>query len=48
MNYTGDIAYGLRVDLIQIKVGCKGNMKKDAIKLEKLNIYWERKMMLKY
>ena len=41
MNYTGDIAYGLRVDLIQIKVGCKGNMKKDAIKLEKLNIYWE-------
>ena len=41
MNYTGDIAYGLKVDLIQIKVGCKGNMKKDAIKLEKLNIYWE-------
>ena len=36
MNYTGDIAYGLKVDLIQIKVGCKGNMKKDAIKLEKL------------
>ena len=41
MNYTGDIAYGLKVDLIQIKVGCKGNMKKDSIKLEKLNIYWE-------
>ena len=41
MNYTGDIAYGLKVDLIQIKVGSRGNMKKDAIKLEKLNIYWE-------
>ena len=41
MNYTGDIAYGLKIKLIQIKVGCKGNMKKDAIKLEKLDIYWE-------
>ena len=41
MNYTGDIAYGLRVNLIQIKVGCRGNMKKDSIKIEKLDIYWE-------
>jgi hypothetical protein len=41
MNYTGDIALGLRVNLIQIKVGCKGNMKKDSIKLETLDIYWE-------
>ena len=41
MNYTGDIAYGLKVNLIQMKVGCKGNMKKDSIKLENLNIYWE-------
>ena len=41
MNYTGDIAMGIRVDLIQIKVGCKGNMKKDSIKLENLDIYWE-------
>ena len=41
MNYNGDIAYGLKVNLIQIKVGCKGNMKKDAIKLESLDIYWE-------
>ena len=37
MNYTGDIAYGLKIKLIQVKVGCKGNMKKDAIKLEKVN-----------
>ena len=41
MNYTGDIAYGLKVNLIQIKLGFKGNMKKDAIKLESLDIYWE-------
>ena len=41
MNYTGDIAYGLKIKLIQVKVGCKGNMKKDAIKLENLDIYWE-------
>ena len=41
MNYTGDIALGLRINLIQIKVGCKGNMKKDSIKLESLDIYWE-------
>ena len=41
MNYTGNIALGLRVNLIQIKLGCKGNMKKDSIKLESLDIYWE-------
>ena len=41
MNYTGDIALGMRVSLIQIRVGCKGNMKKDSIKLESLDIYWE-------
>ena len=41
MNYTGDIALGMRINLIQIRVGCKGNMKKDSIKLESLDIYWE-------
>ena len=41
MNYTGDIALGMRINLIQIKVGCKGNMKKDSIKLQTLDIYWE-------
>ena len=41
MNYTGDIALGIKVNLMQIKVGCKGNMKKDSIKLENLDIYWE-------
>ena len=41
MNYTGDIAYGLKIELFQIKLGCRGNMKKDAIKLERLDIYWE-------
>ena len=41
MNYNGDIAYGLKVNLIQMKVGWKGNMKKDAIKLESLDIYCE-------
>ena len=41
INYTGDIAYGLRINLIQIKAGNKGNMKKNGIKLESLDIYWE-------
>ena len=41
LNYTGDIALGMRINLLQIKVGCKGNMKKDSIKLESLDIYWE-------
>lgn len=41
MNYTGDIAYGLRINLIQLKLGFKGNMKKDSIKLETLDVYWE-------
>ena len=41
MNYTGNIAYGLKINLIQIKMGFKGNMKKDAIKLESLDVYWE-------
>ena len=41
MNYTGDIALGMKVNLIQLKIGCKGNMKKNTIKLENLDIYWE-------
>ena len=41
MNYTGDIALGMKVNLIQLKIGCKGNMKKNSIKLENLDIYWE-------
>ena len=41
MNYTGDIAYGLKINLFQFKMGFKGNMKKDAIKLESLDVYWE-------
>ena len=41
MNYTGDIALGMKVNMIQMKVGCKGNMKKNSIKLESLDIYWE-------
>ena len=41
MNYTGDIAYGLKINLLQIKLGFKGNMKKDTIKLESLDFYWE-------
>ena len=41
MNYTGDIALGVKINLLQIKLGCKGNMKKDSIKLESLDVYWE-------
>ena len=41
INYTGDIAMGLKIDLFQVKLGSKGNMKKDSIKLQGLDIYWE-------
>ena len=41
INYTGDIALGMKISLLQIKLGCKGNMKKNSIKLKSLDIYWE-------
>jgi hypothetical protein len=41
MNYNGDIALGMKINLLQIKVSYKGNMKKNSIKLESLDVYWE-------
>ena len=41
INYKDNIALGIRVDNIDIKLGKKGNMKKNSIKINKLDIYWE-------
>ena len=41
INYNDNIALGIRVDNIDIKLGKKGNMKKNSIKINKLDIYWE-------
>ena len=41
INYNGNLALGIRVDNIDIKLGKKGNMKKNSIKITKLDIYWE-------
>ena len=41
INYDGDLALGIKIDNIDIKLCKKGNMKKNSIKISKLDIYWE-------
>ena len=41
INYDGDLALGIKIDSIDIKLCKKGNMKKNSIKITKLDIYWE-------
>ena len=41
INYTGDIAFGLKADSVEITLSSEGVMKKDSFKLTNLNIYWE-------
>ncbi len=41
INYNGNLVLGIRADSIDLRFGKKGNMKKNSIKIEKLNIYWE-------
>ena len=41
INYHDNIALGIRIDNIDIKLGKKGNMKKNSIQISKLDIYWE-------
>ena len=41
INYNGDLALGIKIDNIDIKLCKKGNMKKNSIKISKLDIYWE-------
>ena len=41
INYTGDIALGLKADSLDIILSSEGVMKKDSFKINNLNIYWE-------
>ena len=43
INYTGNIAIGLKADSIEITLSSEGVMKKDSFKINNLNIYWESK-----
>ena len=43
INYTGDIALGLKADSLDITLSSEGVMKKDSFKINNLNIYWEDK-----
>ncbi len=41
INYTGDIALGCKIDLLEVILSSEGIMKKDSFKISKLNVYWE-------
>ena len=40
-NYNGNLVLGIRIDSLDLKYCKKGNMKKNTIKISKLDIYWE-------
>ncbi len=41
INYTCDVALGCKIDLLELILSSEGIMKKDSLKISKLNIYWE-------
>ena len=41
INYTGDLALGLKIDFLELILSSEGVMKRDSIKVSKLCIYWE-------
>ena len=41
INYNENIVFGVRIDSIDIKLGKKGNMKKNYVIISKLDMYWE-------
>ena len=41
INYTGDIAFGCKIDSLELILSSEGVMKRDSFKMNKLNIYWE-------
>ena len=43
INYTGDIALGLKLESLEVILSSEGIMKKDSFKINNLNIYWESK-----
>ena len=41
INYTGNIAMGIKIDSIDAILSSEGAMKKDSFKINNLNVYWE-------
>ena len=41
INYTGNIAMGIKIDSIEAILSSEGVMKKDSFKINNLNVYWE-------
>ena len=41
INYDGNIALGLKADSIEVSLSAEGSIKKDSLKINNLNIYWE-------
>ena len=41
INYTGDLALGIKIDYLELILSSEGVMKRDSIKVSKLCIYWE-------
>ena len=41
INYTGNIAMGIKIETIDAILSSEGVMKKDSFKINNLNVYWE-------
>ena len=41
INYTGNIALGCKIDLFELTLSSEGTMKKNNLKITKLDFYWE-------
>ena len=41
INYTGNIAMGIKIESIDAILSSEGVMKKDSFKINNLNVYWE-------
>ena len=41
INYNGNLALGVRLDSLEIILNSEGVQKRDSLKINKLNVYWE-------
>ena len=41
INYIGNIAFGCKIDLFELTLSSEGTMKKNNLKITKLDFYWE-------
>ena len=41
INYTGDLALGMKIDSLELILSSEGIMKRDSLKINKLCLYWE-------